>query len=314
MLTTPSKGFALSVNKHNVELGEMAEWLEGCITFEDTPISKPNVKDQLHDEGIYVSQDFAQQRIDDAWTELKRRQQFLGLLCPFRVEPTRLIRIRKWNAVPAYSFCLMLGLQVAYRDAFTKRFGTDFTEQGALFEELTAEALALIGWQIHSTGWSRSASDSIADKVVALATSLGEPHRVADVPKWTTERAKDGGLDVVCHLPFTDGRAGRPLFFVQCASGENWKEKRHTPNLKLWDKFLDLATEPRRGISHPFALLTDDFRRECNCDMLSLVLDRHRLSRPAKWVTKQWVSENLAKRLNTWTKSRLVALRSKRST
>jgi hypothetical protein len=312
MLLTPSKGFSTSVNTHNVALDAMAEWLEGCIVFDSLDISKNEVKDHLLDDSIYRSQDFAQERIDDAWKELERRSRFLGRVCPFEVEPTRLVRKLGWHKVPAYSFCLMLGMQVAYRDAFTKVFGSDYTEQGALFEELTAEALTLVGLLTHSTGWSHSASDSITDKVIALAAKIGEPHRASEVPVWTAARAKDGGLDVVCHLPFVDGRAGRPLFFVQCASGENWKEKRHTPVLATWDKLLDLATAPRRGISHPFALLEEDFRRECNYDYLSLVLDRHRLSRPVEQAKRNWVTMKLARRLNKWTKSRLATLLAQR--
>jgi hypothetical protein len=57
----------------------------------------------------------------------------------------------------------------------------------------------------------------------------------------------------------------------------------------------------------PFALLADDFRRAANFDMLSLVLDRHRLSAPPG-VTENWVSGSLKRDLNTWTEKRLAAL------
>jgi DNA (cytosine-5)-methyltransferase 1 len=65
-----------------------------------------------------------------------------------------------------------------------------------------------------------------------------------------------------------------------------------------WTKLLELATEPRRGISHPFVLLEDEFRRSVNHDLLSLVLDRHRLSRPGAVSKAKWISNKLSKQLN----------------
>ena len=71
MLTPPSKGFALSVKKHNVDVDALAEWIEGCVTFEETPISLVAAADILVEEGIYNEQDFAKERLGDAWLELR---------------------------------------------------------------------------------------------------------------------------------------------------------------------------------------------------------------------------------------------------
>jgi hypothetical protein len=307
MLTPPSKGFSESVNEHNVNLAALTEWIEGCITFVDESISQVEVADSLVEENIYRKQDFAKIRIGDAWSELTRRKKCLGDACPYRVAGLRLERTMPWKRTPAFSFCLMLALQVSYRKAFTERFGMDYTQQGLLFERLTAEALGRLGWSTHATSWSKTASASILDKVEGLAMHLGEPSKSSAIAEWTDEHTKDGGLDVVCHLPFADRWSGRPLLYVQCASGENWKDKRCTPNLALWDKLLDLATRPNRGLSMPFALLADDFRRAANYDYLSLVMDRHRLSAPST-SGKGWLPKTLSIDLNKWTQSRLPAL------
>jgi hypothetical protein len=134
------------------------------------------------------------------------------------------------------------------------------------------------------------------------------------VDRWTEDNAKDAGLDVVCHLLFPDQWARRPLFYVQCASGENWKDKRHTPVLDLWDKLLDLATRPSRGIAIPFALLADEFRRAANFDHLALFLDRHRLCGPPLMGKTTWLSSDLARDLKKWTASRLPALEKVKAT
>lgn len=138
---------------------------------------------------------------------------------------------------------------------------------------------------------------------------MGEHARTDATETWASPQQKDGGLDVVCYLPFRDCWSGRPLYFVQCASGANWKEKRHTPVLSLWEKLLDLATKPVRGIAIPFALLEDDFRKSVNFDLLSLMLDRHRLCGPSQTSGKKvWPSQGLKKDLNVWIKARLPVL------
>ncbi|MEK6261294.1 MAG: hypothetical protein AABP62_22060 [Planctomycetota bacterium] len=308
MLMPPSKGFANSVNKHNGKVGALAEWIEGCITFVDDRISKVDIADTLVEGHLYQSQDFAKEWIADAWPELSRRKRCLGVACPFNLNERRIEKARSWTKTPAYSFCLMLSLQVSYRKSFLEMFGSDFTEQGRLLEQLTAESLEAIGWSTHGTGWSKVTANSIRDKVESLANHLGEPSRSDAIAMWTDTHAKDGGLDVVCHLPFADQWSGRPLLFVQCASGEYWLEKRATPILAMWEKLLDWSTRPTRGIAIPFALIEADFRRAANYESLSLILDRHRLSAPKNNLPSNWLSKPLAKELNEWTRSRLPAL------
>src|SRR5258708_24880368 len=118
MLRPPSDGFALSVKVHNVQLDAMAEWLEGSVTFIDKELSKAEVKDILIGENHYKSQDFAQVRIDDTWVELSRRAKCLGPVATFAGEPNRLGPRIKWQDSPAFSVCLMLSLQRAYRETF----------------------------------------------------------------------------------------------------------------------------------------------------------------------------------------------------
>jgi hypothetical protein len=139
------------VKKHNVDVDALTEWIEGCITFDEKSLSIIDLADILVAEQVYDEQDFAKERIADAWVELRRRRKCLGDPCPFTVAANRVDRARPWQQTPAYAFCLMVALQVPYREHFTDLFGTDYTQQGVLFERLTAEALGKFGWKIHST-------------------------------------------------------------------------------------------------------------------------------------------------------------------
>jgi hypothetical protein len=303
----PKKGFNESVEAHNVMLDALVEWVEGSITFGDEEITQIDLIDILLEEEVYRKQDFAKERLDSAWPELIRRQKILGSYCPFNVKGVRVRRTRNWRDTPAYAFCLMLALQVRYRKELAKSVAPNYPEQGALFERLVVSALEARGLRVHSTGWSKTQAESIEERVAALADHLGEPPLAGAIERWTAPKVKDGGLDVVCHLPFPDTWGGRPVYFVQCASGEDWKEKRSTPNITLWEKLIDLTTKPRRGIAMPFALLEDEFRREATSDLLALVLDRHRLAAPARR-TRHWPSDDLRSALNTWTEPRAKAL------
>lgn len=309
MLSLPTKGFSVSVNKHNVDLPSLVDWIEACITFDDDRVSKIDVVDVLLEESIYTDQDFAKERLSDAWMELRRRAKCLGNVCPYGFEGEHLVRKHSWQEVSPFAFCLMLSLQPLYRSI---RDLADYPAQGLLFEQLTEGALSEMGWSTHLVGWSKAESTSIALKVSALANHLGEPEGT-NLGLWTTEHAKDGGLDVVCHLPFNDGWAGRPVLFVQCASGENWESKRSTPILSIWRKLLDFTTDPIRGISIPFALMRDEFRRKANYDLLVLLMDRHRVCAPRDEVDRNWVAEDLRISLNNWLDSRVAALLTNRS-
>jgi hypothetical protein len=308
MLQLPREGFRLSVNAHNVELDALVEWIEGSITFADERVTQSDVVDILTESPIYRSQDFAYERVEGAWIEIARRAKALGKYSPYLVSGHRIRRTMEWSETPAYSFCLLLALQVRYRDELDAKVPPDRNTQGILFERLTFSALEGRGLGVHSTAWSKVAAGSIQERVEALADHLGERALAGGIERWAAPQIKDGGLDVVCHLPFPDGWGGRPLYLIQCASGEDWKGKKATPKVKLWEKLIDFTTRPQRGLAMPFALLVDEFRREANDDELALLLDSHRLGALPTGGPNTWPVAALRVELNAWTQPRADAL------
>lgn len=308
MLCLPREGFRLSIKEHNSSLNALIEWVEGTVTFTDERITQSDVVDVLTEEEVYRSQDFARDWLETAWTEMTRRQSILGTYCPYSIEGRRIQRVREWNNTAAYSFCLMLALQVRYRVELDPVVPPDYNTQGILFERLTLAALKGRGMAVHSTAWSKEASASIRERVDALAAHLGERACDGAIDRWAEPEIKDGGLDVVCHLPFPDGWGGRPLYLIQCASGENWRGKKSTPKVTLWEKLIDFTTKPLRGIAMPFALLEHEFRREANDDLLALLLDRHRIGALPFGDPDTWPEAALSTDLNSWTQPRVTAL------
>jgi len=158
MLGLPESGLRPYRDGHRTDLSIFCDWLEGSLLFTaDGRLSLSDIKDVLMDEHLYESQDLASEFLADAWREFDRRKSALGQSYPIQIENLRLLRLMTWRQAPAYSFCLLLSFAERYR-SWAKSFGSDFTEQGSLFEEITCAALEceMNGWKVHSTGWSRA--------------------------------------------------------------------------------------------------------------------------------------------------------------
>ena len=83
-------------------------------------------------------------------------------------------------------------------------------------------------------------------------------------------------MDLVCYRPFSDGREALPVFFLQCASGKNWRDKVHSPSATSWAKWLNAAVQPSTGIVAPFVI--DDVElRQSALEGQTIVFDRVRI-------------------------------------
>jgi hypothetical protein len=306
MLAVPKSGVYRSVNKHTSRLDLVTDWVEGAALFqEQTELSAADVLDILMEEGIYESQTFAWEFIEDVWGELGLRQKLLGAGFPLEVGTTRITRRFEWRDVPGHSFCLALSLALAY-PKWAGSFGKDFTEQGELFELLTLEAMKaeFSGWSFHLTGWSRSSSLKISDVAPKVAELLGE--QLSDVKRWVAETANEAGLDLLCFRPFPDQRIAIPVLLMQCASGRDWQDKLKTPDIDVWSKLVLFGSRPKAGFATPFAL-RDDVFIQSTAVINGILLDRYRLLSPARG-KPDWVGEPLKTKLISWLSPRIASL------
>jgi hypothetical protein len=304
MIELPTKGVGISETAHNIDLDLFCDWLEASILFTDDTISKSDIVDILMESELYRSQDFAYEFVNDGWNELRRRRLLLADGCPFSVG-AELKRAISWQDVPAHSFFVLVSCGKWYTD-WASQFGRDYTEQGLLFEEITREAVQLIfnDWQTHRTGWSAANADSLDEIVQRVSGLLGEKGK--DLQPWTTDYANDAGLDILLYHSFPDDRAGRTVYLIQCASGNNWTSKRKTPDLAIWNKIIEFTSPPLRALAIPFSLLDDEFRRSANI-VEGMLLDRYRLLWPGKR-TSGWMSADLRNRVVAWLTPRIQAL------
>lgn len=306
MLALPHKGFARSLNKHNVDPAICCDWIEACALFGDGEVSGSDVVNTLRANEIYKSQDFAWELVNNAFSTIRQRKRVLGDGYPLQVQDqTRIASDARWYDVAPYAFCLALSLSKAY-PAWSQAFGQDFGPQGKLFEDLVAEAVAVTfnGWEVHQTGWSATEPNRIAEIVRNVAEIIGEA--TGEVRRWSTRYAKEAGLDLLCFRPFADGRAGFPVMLFQCASGNDWRSKLHEPQIRIWTKIVSFTIDPQKALAMPFALDPEKFSYHANV-VNGLLLDRDRLLIPGQ-ANRDWISNDLRDRMRVWMRPRIEAL------
>jgi len=305
MLALPTSGISRSITTHNIDLDMLCDWIEASVLFEEDELSQTDVLDTLMEENIYAEHDMGLEIVTSAWTEIRRRQSWVAEGTPFSITRGRISRVREWKTIPGHSFCLLLSLAKVY-SGWARQFGSDYTEQGELFEELTKESLVhqFRDWNFFLTGWSRTRTTHIRDLVERIALELGESK--GNISRWTNDDKNDAELDILCYRPFRDGRVGVPVYLIQCASGGNWESKVHTPRLEIWNRLIDWAAHPKKGFAIPFAMINGKFIQKCGL-VDGLFLDRYRILGAVKY-RKRWISPQLRRRLVAWSSGRVSAL------
>lgn len=303
MLLKPEAGIGL----RHVKLEAMCDWIEASMLFEqDGEATIIDIVDILVDEHVYSKQDDANAMIQNAWVELKRRNAHLGTGSPFEFTSSRIKNVAQWNEYPVYTFCLLASLALWY-PGWVKKIGGSYLEQGEIFEEITKESLQaqFPTWTMEVTGWSRGNPTKLQGIVDKVAKQLGE--KKGEVEIWTSPYANEAGLDILCYKSFNDARNGIPVYLIQCASGANWRDKFHTPELKVWTKVIQFAATPTKGFSVPFAVLDREFSQSCNL-IDGMLLDRIRLMSPTLNANESWVSASLKSRIIAWATPRIDLL------
>lgn len=305
MLDIPEIGFQPSIKKHNVDLTIICDWIESSALFVDERLSQSDVIDMLCDMHIYQQKDFAAEKVEDAWNEIKRRLQWIDQAAPLLVQSRHIQRKVGWEQALAHSFCLTVTC-LQYYKPWAHQFGSNYIEQGDLFEVLAKESLEALGWHAYRTGWASGLHMKDFQTVVSgVSDCLGEPLINNTIVSFY-DKAKEEKLDIVCYKPFVDGRGGKPVFLMQCASGENWREKLKTPDIDVWAKLITFSSNPQRAFAMPFALQNDEFFTTCN-RVNGMLLDRYRLLSAGK-DGKDWLSLKLKARLIRWLESRIRTL------
>ena len=250
-------------------------------------------------------QDLAYQIATEGWDELVRRKRWGGIPSSVSINSTRVTVDGSWEVSPIWSFFVLLSTLRIYPDWAKKHRA--HAVQGDLFERVV-EAICpamLPGWISYRAGWSPDNTKNIPAIVEELCDRLyvsGAP----DLDDWISAAANDGGLDIVCYRKFEDEREALPMFFLQCASGKNWREKVNTPNPASWQKFLNSAVQPSTGIVAPFVIEARDLKMAALTGQV-VVFDRLRMLSAAERANIALASDLLTELLE-WMRPRVIDL------
>lgn len=311
MLALPTSNFSQPIGtppeiEHTIELSVLCDWIEGSVLFDNEDLSKADIVDVLKEEEVYDDPDVAMALVNDAWNELQDRLVWIGGKGPFSFFSQSIKSEGSWEENPAHSFCILLSMPQCYDNWSTALYQGDYSEQGRLFEALTKVSIEhqFSDWEVYPTGWSSKNPVKLSNIVDEIANRLGEIK--GELQPWTNPRTKDGGLDLLCYRPFLDNRGGVPVYLMQCASGKDWENKLHRPNLNVWTKIIKFMAKPRKAFAIPFALPDKKFKATCT-EVNGMLLDRYRILAAGNYNT-EWISDSLKTDIIDWITPRLQKL------
>lgn len=307
MLQLPERGFNRSVETSNVVTNALGDWIEACSLFDGPHVSRSDVVDMLIEGQICEAQNqnLAHRIVEEGWGELTRRKRWGGVPPATTVGANRIETAQGWEDDLIRSFFLYLSLLRIYPEWAKGHY--DHVRQGDLFERVceTICPHLLPGWQTYRAGWSPNDTKNIPGILQELVARIFVKGN-ADLDAWLTGDENDGGLDIVCYRSFQDEREAMPVFFLQCASGKNWRDKVQTPNPQYWKTIMDAAVLPSTGIIAPF-VIEDQQLRIASLLGQTIVFDRLRLL-SAVQAGGVMLDDDLQDELKVWLRPRIAAL------
>ncbi|MCC6486911.1 MAG: hypothetical protein IT364_05365 [Candidatus Hydrogenedentes bacterium] len=276
MLALPEVGMARSVKQHNIDMNVLCDWIEASIVLQDDRISKADVVKSLIQHQVYDKQDFAMEIVDQAWSVMASRMKYLNEPLGIQVSKNRISRSQKWDTLPAYGFCMTLACAPVY-PSWLQHWGAP-SVRGELFEELAHESFssAYRGWTVQRIGWSPGNPAKLRKTIAKIISDLNEVEG-KELGLHVDEHANELGLDLLAYYSYGDVHASLPVLLVQCASGDNWRTKRHTPDLGLWRTIVSFNSCPVRGMVMPFAYANSQDHRKHTKAVDGVFVDRLRL-------------------------------------
>lgn len=176
--------------------------------------------DEIDNEGVESSDDRSIDLLDEAIDECCDRISKCNGRYPFVTEGGTL---ELNSSVPSYIFEIYLFLLLATRlNMSTQKIqgGEDGTK---LFERLCAVvAKEYYGVHSHSMVFGTANSGSFKDKVENLLRKLNISASYKK-PLGSTGKMKDGNIDVVAWIPFSDNKDGQFIAMGQCKTGDHWE-------------------------------------------------------------------------------------------
>jgi hypothetical protein len=279
----------------------MADWVElSVLTANPAEIDRDSVGESLDsagllglqdgglfegdltwlDEDVFTPEDESDRYTEILWAELLRRSADSGHAYPFDVSAVDIrLKTDSWRDYPGYMLLLLLDHGRSYAGVDVSM--TPNSSQGRLLEKVVeAAAAGVFKGPTQRFGWPREPDwpTGIVDRIGKLAELL-DLLPEGNVDEKTTPDDKDKGLDVVASLALGAGPDSTAWFLVQCACGENWRDKVGEPSLGDWQDLFVWKGRLVKALAVPWRLVKPWDVNRTGRKFEAVVLERDRLSR-----------------------------------
>lgn len=270
------------------DINRIADWIELHILYSNSSISKSKIISILQKDGASIDEE----DVDSILTELERRLNLYGKKKPFKIEGNNILPILNWDKIPEFILCL-----------YYSTYGVGKTPKGTrrdmgtkLFEDIIKCCLEKY---LQSTGHLFGFPSKIPfkEQLNSFAKAINEKRFEDPNP-----HDKDRDVDLIVYKQLDEFRDNCILFFVQCAAGKNWDEKKSVPieSYRRYMSFSLKATISSLAITQVVDM--NDWRNAC--DDYGIIIDRARLYRLLS-NTKKIIPEKLNKSVIAWCKTKL---------
>lgn len=246
-------------------ISAVSDWIELVVSIRRDIVSRPFVASSI--EGTY-GEEPSEPFLATIWRELASRQR--QYIRPnFSVEDRTVEAQLDIQPTPEYIACLLLSVYGLQDNAHIP---------AKLFERISREAVErylsgkakVFGWPFDEIVSPADSEESqIMRKIKELASDMGE--RFVEAP---AARYKDRGIDVVGWIPFTDKRSGQVVILLQCAAGQNWKDKNPVP-VEAWCEYIHWSCNPSKAYAVPCVVDERDWHDESK--IKGIIFDRIRI-------------------------------------
>jgi len=268
----------------------VADWVELAASVDDMPISRSVVARAVEaSAGKAPDESF----ISDVWSDLRSRHRLYNP-ARFTIDDATVTPVNNPRSRAEYLTCLLLSLYGVHDNAPAKLF--ERLTCAAVTKLLPARAL-VFGWPCAKGRGKRPGEQTLLGRLIRdFAREAHE--RYVEQP---SSRYKDRGVDVICWVPFPDGRSSQIVLLLQCAAGHDWAGKLPVP-LEAWIQYIHWAHDPVRGFAVP-CVIADSIWHDKALDK-GILLDRVRI---VNSVADGVPDAGLAAELNAWVNAQLMS-------
>lgn len=213
------------------DIHELADFIEleclanGNVSVREVVAHLGRVSDNDYNDGCDDDADDAADLVGDAMDEIAQRKIYCESGYPFKLGRAgeTLKSSYKPTNVRSVVYCYLLlstRINMGTKGTHANINGTD------LLEELSAHVLRnyLGPTRAKSLVFGTSlATGAFSDRVTELCNQLKEGNKFRDTFNVGAAQKKDGKLDSVAWIPFSDFLPGQLIIFAQCKTGTSWQ-------------------------------------------------------------------------------------------